>query len=348
MSAAAAGAAAALREETADDLYEHAPCAYVSALMDGTIVKCNGTFLTWTGHHRDDVVGRMRFRDLLTPGGRILHETHHVPLLLMQGAVRDVALDIVGADGRRVPTLMSSSLRRDAAGRPVVVRSTLFHAGDRAAYERELRRARDRERGAREAAEARQEQLALRNDRLERLAYTDPLTAVANRRALDEQLRTAVRHVRRHGGALGVVLVDIDHFKRINDGFGHDCGDNVLRTVARRMREVVREDDVVGRLGGEEFLIIARETGPDGLQRLAERLRGAVAAAPIACAGASVPVTVSAGWAAWEGESPEALLGRADRALYTAKESGRDAVRGAVARTHPGPGAIRGAPGPRG
>jgi diguanylate cyclase (GGDEF)-like protein/PAS domain S-box-containing protein len=318
--------------ETADDLYEHAPCGYVSALPDGTIVKCNETFLAWTGYERGVVLGGMRFQDLLAPGSRIFHETHHAPQLLVEGAVRDVALKVVAADGRRVPVLMSATLRRDHAGRPLVVRTTLFQAAQREERERALRQAHDRERVAREAAEAREDELAVRNRELERLAYTDPLTGVANRRALNDHLQSAIRHAQRHRGRIGIALVDIDHFKGINDRFGHDCGDHVLRTVAARMRATVRAGDVVGRLGGEEFLVIAREAGVEGMQRLSERIRAEVAAAPVDCAGTTIALTVSAGWAVWRGEPADELLGRADRALYAATAAGRDAVRGDAGR----------------
>src|ERR1700712_598510 len=101
--------AAALLEETAEDLYEHAPCGYLSTLLGGLVVKVNQTFLTWTGHQRDDLVARKRFQDLLTAGGRIFHETHYAPLLRMQGAVREIAVDIVCADGRRLPALINST-----------------------------------------------------------------------------------------------------------------------------------------------------------------------------------------------------------------------------------------------
>jgi PAS domain S-box-containing protein len=108
----------ALLEESAEDLYENAPCGYVSALPDGTLVKLNQTFLDWTGYPREDLVGRKRFQNLLTAGGRIFHETHYAPLLRMQGAVREIAVDIVGADGRRLPVLINSMLLRNTAPRP--------------------------------------------------------------------------------------------------------------------------------------------------------------------------------------------------------------------------------------
>ncbi|HKV11058.1 MAG TPA: ATP-binding protein, partial [Thermoanaerobaculia bacterium] len=131
-------------EESAEDLYENAPCGYLSALPGGTIVKVNQTFLTWTGYRREDLAGRKRFYELLTAGGRIFHETHYAPLLRMQGAVRELALDIVCADGRRLPVLINSVLRKDGDGQPLVVRTTIFNATDRKEYERELLRERQR------------------------------------------------------------------------------------------------------------------------------------------------------------------------------------------------------------
>jgi PAS domain S-box-containing protein len=131
-------------EETADELYESAPCGYLSTRPDGTILRVNRTFLGWTGHRREDLVGQKRFQDLLSPGGRIYHETHYAPLLRMQGAVREIAVEVVCADGRRLPALINSVMHRDAAGQARVVRTTVFDATDRMEYERELLRARQK------------------------------------------------------------------------------------------------------------------------------------------------------------------------------------------------------------
>ena len=149
----AAGPDPALLEESAEELYEHAPCGYLSTLPDGTIVKVNGTFLTWTGHRREDLVGRRRFADLLSVGGRIYHETHLAPLLRMQGSVREIALEVMCTDGRRLPVLVNSTVKQDAQGTPLLIRTTVFQATDRKAYEQELLEARDRERAARERVE---------------------------------------------------------------------------------------------------------------------------------------------------------------------------------------------------
>src|SRR3954465_15404461 len=142
-----------LDDRSTEDLYENAPCGYLSASPDGTIVRVNGTFLRWTGYAREDLVGVRRFQDLLSPGGRIYHETHYAPLLRMQGSVREIAVDILTADRQRLPVLVNSVQITDAAGEPQLVRTTVFDARERKAYERELLAARDRERRAREDVE---------------------------------------------------------------------------------------------------------------------------------------------------------------------------------------------------
>ena len=319
----------ALLEDGPEALYESAPCGLLSMLPDGTVVAINGTLLEWLGHARDDVVGQMRFHDVLTPAGRVFHETHHAPLLLMAGAAREIAFDIVGARGHRRPVLINSELRTDGAGEPLVIRAALFEATDRRAYERELQRMRDRERAAREVAERLREELAERNIELERIALTDPLTGVQNRRALREHLGRAVSRARRHGSPLAVALIDADNFKAINDGHGHDGGDAVLCAIAGRIRHALRTEDFMGRWGGEEFMVVAPDTGADGMGALAERVRDVIAAEAVAHGPARIRATVSVGWAVWAGEDADALVARADRALYAAKAAGRDAVHGA-------------------
>ncbi len=130
-----------LLEDSAEDLYENAPCGYLSTLMVGTIVKINRTLLTWLGRTRDEVVGRMRFSDLLTVGGRLYHETHFAPLLRMQGEISGIALEVRTANGSRLPVLVTSHVRTAGAGRSLI-RTTVFDARVRRAYERELLRAR--------------------------------------------------------------------------------------------------------------------------------------------------------------------------------------------------------------
>jgi sigma-B regulation protein RsbU (phosphoserine phosphatase) len=148
----------ALLEDSAEDLYEHAPCGYLSTLLDGTIAKINTTLLGWLGYERDDVVGHRRFSDLLTVGGRLYHETHFAPLLRMQGELGGVAFEMKTATGTRLPVLVTSTLKTGTDGQAQLIRTTVFDASDRRAYERELLRARD---------EAERER-----DRVQRLART--------------------------------------------------------------------------------------------------------------------------------------------------------------------------------
>ena len=135
---------AALLEESAEELYENAPAGYLSSLPDGTVVKVNATFLAWTGYRAEDVVRVLRLHDLLPPGARIYYETHYAPLLQMQGSVTGIAVEIVCAGGARLPVLLNSTLVRDEAGTPRMVRTTVFDASDRRRYEQELLRARRR------------------------------------------------------------------------------------------------------------------------------------------------------------------------------------------------------------
>ncbi len=126
-----------LLDEDPADLYENAPMGYVSMLPDGLVVKVNRTFSAWTGRPVEELLG-CRFQDLLTVGGKVYHETHMSPLLRMQGAVRELALDIVRRDGSVLPCLLNAVEVRDGSGRPVLVRATLFEATARRRYEREL------------------------------------------------------------------------------------------------------------------------------------------------------------------------------------------------------------------
>lgn len=142
-----------LLEDSAEELYEQAPCGYLSTLMDGTVAKINATLLEWLGLERSRVVGRMRFTDLLTVGGRLYHETHFAPLLQMRGEVSGIALDIKGAAGR-MPVLVTSQVKTSEGGEPLLIRTTVFDARDRRAYETELLRGRRTAEEAHRRAEA--------------------------------------------------------------------------------------------------------------------------------------------------------------------------------------------------
>ncbi len=161
----------------------------------------------------------------------------------------------------------------------------------------------------------------------ERVANTDMLTGLPNRRHALAFLEKAMVGAREHGAPLAVAIFDIDHFKRINDNYGHVVGDEVIRRVARRAKASLRDEDMVGRFGGEEFVCILQRSSARAAEMVAERLRKAIAAEEDAADGLP-PATVSIGLAVYDGEADaEALLHRADQALYLAKREGRNRLR---------------------
>lgn len=174
------------------------------------------------------------------------------------------------------------------------------------------------------------EQARADNARLEALAHTDPLTLLLNRRALTVRTITELDRVRRYNSPLTMLMVDLDHFKQINDTYGHLVGDDVLRGISTILQNSVRTVDMVARFGGEEFVIVMPETDERGAVRFAERIRKRVEDYKfIASDGARIPVTVSIGVAIFPApyvDTIDDLFARADAAMYQAKASGRNRV----------------------
>jgi diguanylate cyclase (GGDEF)-like protein len=159
-------------------------------------------------------------------------------------------------------------------------------------------------------------------------ASTDGLTKVMNRRAIEARIETAFVQARAKDGGLSLLFIDIDHFKAVNDSYGHAIGDTVLRTVAERIRRHIRPGDSIGRWGGEEFIVAMPDTGRAEALAIAERIRIALAAEPLNLAAVSIPVTASFGAASLEADvtTPHQLIDRADIAVYQAKREGRNRV----------------------
>ena len=159
---------------------------------------------------------------------------------------------------------------------------------------------------------------------LERLSRVDPLTDLANRRQFDERLGLALKRLQRHDTDVALMCLDIDHFKQINDGHGHAAGDAVLRGFAARLSASVRETDLVARLGGDEFVILLEGASPEAAEAVAGKVIQAMAV-PVAVDGMAHTVTTSIGIAhAHRSIDAEALMTRADAALYAAKNAGRN------------------------
>ena len=286
-----------LIDNLADGVY------YVDA--DRRISYWNKAAERLTGYRASEVLGRQCWDSVLVHSdadGRILCQSD-CPLqpALRDGRQHESLVWLRHADGGRRPVSVSTAPIMAADG--IRIEGAVEVFSDASALVRE-----------RFAAEA------ARQD-----AVTDPLTGLANRRLLESVLVARKDDLDRHRLPFGFLMLDVDHFKRLNDAFGHGAGDAALRVIADALRAGSRQGDIVVRWGGEEFAIVAAQVDADGLCRLAERLLRKVRSARVVVGDLRVPITVSIGGAlAHAAEPKESVVTRADQALTTAKQSGRD------------------------
>lgn len=170
--------------------------------------------------------------------------------------------------------------------------------------------------------------LSTNNKKLRQLSSEDPLTGLLNRRSFDSVLEREMSRSERFGHPLSLLIIDVDNFKSINDTFGHVFGDDVIKNVAESIKKHVRDVDLVGRLGGDEFIVILIETGKSYAIQVADRMRIEVAKLPLV--DGMKPLSISVGHAQFNGESLTALIERADKALYLAKKAGKNRVRSSL------------------
>jgi diguanylate cyclase (GGDEF)-like protein len=170
--------------------------------------------------------------------------------------------------------------------------------------------------------------LNLAQEKLKHMSVTDELTGIGNRRYILERLKEEFDRARRSSEGLGVMLIDLDLFKDINDTYGHPFGDEVIRETAKRIRDCVRKYDMPARFGGEEFLVVAPGTDIGRVVELAERIRAAIEGGPVFGDGMSAGITASIGVSVMrkDDSKPDAMISRADKALYRAKDEGRNRV----------------------
>lgn len=169
--------------------------------------------------------------------------------------------------------------------------------------------------------------LSARSQTLEHAALTDGLTGMQNRRYFDDALKEYLDEFRRIEKPVGLMILDLDHFKQVNDTHGHDVGDEVLRAVASCLKDMTRYHDVVARLGGEEFAVVAPNMDGETLIRFAERIRKAISGLVVMSGNVRLKITTSVGLAVWDcKESAEDFYKRADTQLYQAKRMGRNRV----------------------
>ncbi len=160
---------------------------------------------------------------------------------------------------------------------------------------------------------------------LESLAYRDALTGVPNRRYVELKIKQAIQEVEQFNRRIGLLMIDIDHFKQINDNFGHDIGDDALKAVCQTLTHALRFGDTVGRWGGEEFLVIATDVNPESLRAFAERCRMLIEESAIPVGKENLRVTISLGATLMKaGDTDQSVIKRADELMYKSKMSGRN------------------------
>ncbi|HKQ47394.1 MAG TPA: sensor domain-containing diguanylate cyclase [Phycisphaerae bacterium] len=259
-----------------------------------------------TGYSAADVVGRRCSDNILMhvdDQGTCLC-LHGCPLsqCMADGNRRTAKVYLHHKDGQRVPVEMSASATLDGQGRIIGAVETFR---DVSTHQAELERLRE----------------------LEQLVFIDELTGVANRRFLEASLRARLAEVRRGDLRFGFLMIDLDHFKRINDRFGHQIGDSILKVVAATLSGVSRPFDLVARWGGEEFVVIITKVAPEHLELVANRLRILVAHSGLKTRGNPLSVTISIGATIVAlDDDLESLMGRTDKLLYAAKNAGRNRV----------------------
>ncbi len=259
-----------------------------------------------SGYGPDETVGRNCMDNLLAhvdaAGNELCRTMCPLSETLSDGRLREKSVYLRHRDGHRVPVDVRAAPIRDTTGK-VVGAVEIFTEDTR--------------------AELTRQQL----EQLRNLAMGDALTGIPNRRYLEMTLRSRLDDLARFGFPFGVLFADIDHFKAVNDDHGHEAGDGVLRVVANTLRSGVRSTDVVGRWGGEEFVVLAAAVDGSGLADLAECCRALVASAHARTGEHVVQVTISIGGVmARDGESAEDVIARADRLMYRSKDAGRDRI----------------------
>jgi diguanylate cyclase (GGDEF)-like protein/PAS domain S-box-containing protein len=279
--------------------FDDAPIGMAIVALDGHWLRVNATLCEITGYTEDELLART-FQDITHPED--LEQNLETLEKVVAGGARTVRFEkrYLRPNGRAVWVNVSSSLMHDSDGNPLHFVSQIEDVTDRKRAERKLKD----------------------------LADHDPLTGLLNRRRFDEELRKTILRLRRHGGRAALLLVDLDRFKLVNDTYGHKTGDDVLVAAAEALRRRLRQTDAVGRLGGDEFAAILYEADLPAAQRVAAEVAAALRANRTRSGRAEIAVTASIGVVLLDRETAgeeEALLS-ADRALYEAKDGGRNQV----------------------
>jgi diguanylate cyclase (GGDEF)-like protein/PAS domain S-box-containing protein len=273
---------------------------------DGRITYWNKAAENLSGYAADEVLGKKCSDNILMhvdeQGNSLCGD--HCPLqkAIADGLSQTAEINLLHKEGYRLPVAIRIAPIRDSSGEIIGAAEVFFDNSAKVAATQKIKE-------------------------LEDLIYTDQLTGVANRKYMETFINSRLEEMRRHNGTFGVLFLDIDHFKSINDTHGHDIGDDVLKMVAQTLVKNLRAFDAVGRWGGEEFLCVITHANEDNLSKIAEKLRNLVEHSSLIVNNLPVSVTISIGaLVARQNDTLESIVRRADKLMYQSKTCGRNGV----------------------
>ncbi|MBD8839214.1 MULTISPECIES: sensor domain-containing diguanylate cyclase [Paenibacillus] len=311
-----------------------APCGYFSISDSGVVQSVNQTLLTMLGYERDELIGQ-HIESTMSVSNKVFFHTYFYPYIQLYGHVDEMYFTFRTRDQQAVPVLLNG-VRQTRNGESVVdcvvvvMRKRIEHEKDILHTKTKLQELYQATQEANKELERLHEEYKIKeqalikvNDQLETLASTDLLTGLKNRRFFQEKMFESLMMFQEKQRYFSLLVVDIDHFKSINDTYGHPIGDLVLGNLAGLLQSVSRSTDVVARYGGEEFVIILPGCEEEQAIGIAERYRSQVASADWS----EYNITVSIGAATIvEEDTEKSLFQRADNALYASKTGGRNRV----------------------
>ncbi|MCG7376138.1 sensor domain-containing diguanylate cyclase [Paenibacillus sp. ACRSA] len=313
---------------------DQAPCGYFSISDSGIVRSVNQTLLNMLKVERSELLGR-HIESTMSVTNKLFFHTYFYPYIQLYGHVDEMYFSFRTSDHQDVPVLLNG-VRQTRDGESVVdcvvvvMRKRIEHEKDilqtktklQELYQATQEANKELERLHQEY-EVKQQALLKVNDQLEAMASTDPLTGLKNRRFFQNSLLASLILLEQQQRHFSLLVIDIDHFKSINDTYGHPIGDLVLGNLAGLLQSMSRSSDVVARYGGEEFVIILADCDHDQAMEVAERYRSEVASSDWG----QYNITVSIGVAtAVQGDTDTSVFQRADTALYASKTAGRNRV----------------------
>lgn len=317
-----------------DKQLDFAPCGFVSLIDDGTIICINHTLLGLLDYTLDEVQGK-HINLILTKSSQIFYQLYFFPMIKVEEKVEEMFITLKSKNGDEVPVLLNAA--RNKREDKLVNDCIFLTMKKRHEYEQVLltakKAAEEKSRlkkkaiteleQVRKELESKQRELLKLNEKLQKMAITDELTGLNNRRSYKKALSQNLSLFKRTSKPFSLLMIDIDHFKDINDTYGHLVGDQILIALADLLKNESRDCDISARYGGEEFVLILPNTEIDDSMLIAERIRKSVETATW-----SVPsVTISIGVATSNQEDTKRTIQtKADEALYISKNSGRNQI----------------------